>query len=104
MSRRSHWQGRSRASSFTDRVDWPMPLFFFDIYNRQGLYDKDYHGTSLPDAEAARAEALKVARELSEDWRHEPRDWLDGMTIKIVDEQGQAVLTVPFPNHDAEAF
>lgn len=74
-----------------------MPLYFFDIHNRHGLYDKDYHGTALPDTEAARSEAAKVARELSEGWRHEPPEWLHGMIIAVVDEQGQSVLTVPFP-------
>jgi hypothetical protein len=74
-----------------------MPLYFFDIHNHDGRRDKDYHGTDLPDAEAARAEASRVARELREDWQHEPPEWLNGMTVEVVDEKGQSVLTTPFP-------
>jgi hypothetical protein len=74
-----------------------MPLYFFDIHNGYGLYDKDYHGTDLPDAETARLDASKVACEFSEGWRHEPPGSLDSMVVEVVDENGRPVLTVPFP-------
>lgn len=74
-----------------------MPLYFFNIHNRHGVWDKDCHGIDLPDVATAGSEASKVARELSEDWQHESFDWLDGMAIEVVNEHGQTVLTVPFP-------
>ncbi|WP_372441279.1 DUF6894 family protein [Microvirga arvi] len=74
-----------------------MPLYYLDIHNTQGLYNKDYHGTDLPNCEAARTEALKVAHELYEAWCNDPPELLAGMAVEVVDEIGQSVLTVPFP-------
>jgi hypothetical protein len=74
-----------------------MPLYFFDIHIGDGRRDKDYHGTDLPNAEAARAEASRVARELREGWQHEPPELLNSMAVEVVDGNGQSVLTTPFP-------
>ena len=40
-----------------------MPMYYFNLRNRETLFDSD--GTDLPDGTAARAHAAGVARELT---------------------------------------
>jgi hypothetical protein len=69
-----------------------MPWFYFHIRNGDAFEDNDPDGLDLPDLEAARAEALQVARDFWEDWSHADI----GMAIEVADEAGRTVLTVPF--------
>jgi hypothetical protein len=68
-----------------------MPMYYLHIRNGDQL-ERDPDGTELPDIDAALAEARKVARELAAEIPA-----YDGSTvIEIADEDGQALLTVPF--------
>lgn len=69
-----------------------MPRFYFHIRNGDAYEDRDPDGEDLLDLEAARAEALQVARDFWEDWTHAEI----GMVVEVVDEAGRTVLTVPF--------
>jgi hypothetical protein len=68
-----------------------MPMYYFHI--RDGdKFEVDPDGTELPDIDAARAEALKVAQELMTEVPDLGRE----AVIEIADGYGQTVLTVPF--------
>jgi len=69
-----------------------MPQYFFHIRNGDAFEDTDPDGEDLPDLDAARAEALQIARDFWEDWAHAEI----GMAVEVVDEAGRTVLTVPF--------
>jgi hypothetical protein len=68
-----------------------MPLYYLHIRHRNEL-EEDPDGMELPDIDAAMAEALKVARELTAEM-----PGYDGSTvIEIADGDGQTILTLPF--------
>ncbi|GEO19375.1 DUF6894 family protein [Microvirga aerophila] len=68
-----------------------MPLYYLHIRIGDKL-DADPDGAELPDIDAALAEALKVARELTAEI-----PGYDGSTvIEIADEDGRTILTLPF--------
>ena len=69
-----------------------MPRFYFHIRNGDAFEDQDPDGEDLPDIQAARAEAVQVARDFWEDWSHADI----AMAVEVVDETGRPVLTVPF--------
>lgn len=69
-----------------------MPRFYFHIRNGDAFEDQDPDGEILPGLQAARAEALQIARDFWEDWAHAEI----GMAVEVVDEDGRTVLTVPF--------
>jgi hypothetical protein len=48
---------------------------------------------SLPDVDAARAEAWRVAQELQSDLQTD--DIFNGIAVELADETGQTVLAVP---------
>lgn len=69
-----------------------MPLYYFHV--REGAeLSRDVEGQNLPDAEAARREAISTAREiLGEKLLHGGS--LDHRTIEIADETGRVVDVV----------
>ena len=71
-----------------------MPRFFFNIRNGSG-FTEDEEGRTLADAEEARREALKGARDLIADEAKQGRIDLAG-SIDVTDEAGAPVLSVPF--------
>ena len=70
-----------------------MPRFFFNIYDDTVTVDD--HGVQLADAAAARAEALRAARDLICDQVRDGRLNLRHR-IEIEDEDRRPVLTLPF--------
>lgn len=74
-----------------------MPRYFFHLIELvTDEIDVDTDGVELPDADAARAEAVKVAGEMLRDTtlRRDIR-WRD-QTFLILDEKGERVALVPF--------
>jgi hypothetical protein len=67
-----------------------MPRYFFDLTNGDSVADEV--GEELDHAEAARAHALTVIRELS---RGGLPHALIGRHISVVDERGIVVFKVP---------
>jgi hypothetical protein len=67
-----------------------MPRYFFHIVGSNGMIDRDLDGYEVPDLQAVRQEARKIASELAFD------ALADGTTaheiIEVVDESGQLVL------------
>jgi hypothetical protein len=70
-----------------------VPRYFFHVYD--DVIAKDEEGAELPNLAAARLNALVGARDLiAEQVRHGYivlSHWID-----VVDEQGEAVLTIAF--------
>jgi hypothetical protein len=80
-----------------------MPRYFFHLTDQRGLVTEDDEGQMLPNLEAARLEALQTADEL---WGHLPSDedvW-EEMVFIITDENGEAVLVVPFTEATATSL
>jgi hypothetical protein len=67
-----------------------MPLYYFHIRHGHEV-EVDLEGTDLPNPAAARAEALRMARELSGEMTELGRD----VVIEVADEASQTVLVVP---------
>jgi hypothetical protein len=70
-----------------------MPRFFFHLRDGESVDDPD--GMFFPDAGMARLEAIRSARDImAEDVR---RGRLSlSFRIEVTDEQGEAILAVPF--------
>ncbi len=74
----------------------PQYTLFISNQHRRIKYPKNY---DLPDLEAARQVALRVARvfvEVVPYWNDLSPDQQDGFMVEIDDEGGQTILTVPF--------
>jgi uncharacterized protein DUF6894 len=72
-----------------------MPRYYLNIRNKIS-FTPDEEGCDLPNAEAARKEAVRGARSLmSAEIADEGRLDLRGR-IEVVDETGELVLIVPF--------
>jgi hypothetical protein len=70
-----------------------MPRYYFHLTD--GREDLDPHrGTELAGNAAAREEALVLARDLRDGKMFAGRNW-DGWFIKIVDQHGDQIDTVP---------
>jgi hypothetical protein len=67
-----------------------MPLYYFHIRHGHEV-ELDREGTDLPNPAAARAEALRMARELS----GEMAELGQAVVIEVADKAGQTVLMVP---------
>ncbi|HEV7255253.1 MAG TPA: hypothetical protein VGN97_19370 [Mesorhizobium sp.] len=70
-----------------------MPRFFFHVMDGRALID--HEGTEVPDAQAARAEALRTAGEIlrSEGTSH----WAgDKWQMTVADEKGNTVFSLSF--------
>lgn len=75
-----------------------MPRYFFHLRHGPGPdgLAVDPEGDELAGPEAARAHALTVARDLIARVRLDAvRDWF-ACTFEVTDEEGRAVLRVPF--------
>jgi hypothetical protein len=70
-----------------------MPLFFLHMRKEDLVEDKE--GLFLEDAEAARREAIRSARDILCAELRKGHLRLDG-EIEVADEFGQPILTVPF--------
>ncbi|WP_407666817.1 DUF6894 family protein [Microvirga roseola] len=83
-----------------------MPQYSLFIWNQHNRikYPKSF---DLPDTEAARPVALKVARvfmDVVPYWKELSPDQQNDFVVEVVDEAGETVLTVPFrEGTDAEA-
>jgi hypothetical protein len=74
----------------------PQYNLFISSQHRRIRYPKSY---DLPDVEAARQVALRVARvfvEVVPYWNDLSPDQQDGFVVEIDDEGGQTILIVPF--------
>lgn len=70
-----------------------MPRYFFHLYDDMAVVDDE--GTELPDVEAARRHAIVSARDMA------CQEVKDGKLvlwhrIEVEDEDGRAVLTIPY--------
>lgn len=71
-----------------------MPRFYLHLLH-DGILIEDPDGSELPDAGAARAEALTSARELWALAMHNGTDLSDRRFV-IRDEEGRHLIEVPF--------
>jgi hypothetical protein len=76
-----------------------MTRFYFH-FARDGDEFEDAEGADLPDLAAARKQALDAVRDVkrSRFARYGP-DW-SGWSVRVSDEAGTDVLTVPFSEQD----
>lgn len=72
-----------------------MPRFFFHVCNGAG-FAEDEEGLSLPDVEAARAEALKSARALLADDMQQDGTLDLTSFIEVEDERRQHLFKLVF--------
>jgi hypothetical protein len=75
-----------------------MPRYYFHICTGSDL-TRDADGSDLPDLDAARKQAVKMACRA---WSERPPDNADNETFEITDESGEVVLKVPFSEAFAE--
>ena len=71
-----------------------MPRYYIDIRSHFGT-NEDPNGIDLPDIDAARAEALKIAEKLLTGWAAMPPDYSSDIVIEIVGEDFRPVLIIP---------
>jgi hypothetical protein len=73
--------------------------YFFHI--RDGQDSPDTEGTELPDAAAARTEAIRVAGAMLKDGAHhwDGSEW----RIRVVDESGKAIFLLRYSADDLAA-
>lgn len=79
-----------------------MPQYEFFVWNKRSRvkYPRSYQ---LPDVEAAREVAARIARVFGEViplWSELPGERQDNFAVEVVDEAGQTVLTLPFKEAD----
>lgn len=75
-----------------------MPQYDFFVWNKRSRvkYPRSYN---LPDVDAARAVAERIAKVFSEVvplWNDLSKGRQNNFAIEVVDQTGQTVLTVPF--------
>jgi len=70
-----------------------MPWYFFHLHTGDRRANPDKRGQNLPDADAAREMAQRIARRLLE-WNLEPVPWLD-YQVQVTDEAGAIVSELP---------
>ena len=75
-----------------------MPQYDFFVWNKRSRvkYPRSYH---LPDVDAARAVAARIARVFGEVvplWSDLSNSRRNNFAVEVVDETGQTVLTLPF--------
>jgi hypothetical protein len=71
-----------------------MPLYYFHIHGPNGT-TVDEEGSDLADMAAVREEALTAVREIVADSIRRG-DGRDGREMRVADDTGKLVLTVPF--------
>ncbi len=69
-----------------------MPRYFFDVHDGTSLPDSE--GTELPDREAMRSEAIRMAGQILDDLdgRFRGEEW----TMNVRDDGERVVLTLRF--------
>ena len=72
-----------------------MPRYYIDVRSHFAT-NEDPDGVELPDIAAAKAEALRVAARLLEDWAEIPPTYSSAIVIEIVDEDLNPVLAIPY--------
>jgi hypothetical protein len=72
-----------------------MPRYYIDVRSHFTT-NEDPDGVELPDIAAARAEALRVAARLLEDWTEIPPVYSSAIVIEIVDEDLNSVLAITY--------
>src|SRR3954464_5895397 len=70
-----------------------MPRYFFHLHAGDSRANPDKRGQNLPDADAAREMAQRIARRLLE-WNLEPVPWLD-YPGHVTDGAGAIVSELP---------
>src|SRR3954451_17228394 len=70
-----------------------MPRFRFHLHAGEGRANADNSGQHLPDLDAAREMARRIAGRLVE-WNLEPVFWLD-YQVQVTDEAGAIVCELP---------
>ncbi|MGO4525083.1 hypothetical protein AB4097_09500 [Microvirga sp. 2MCAF35] len=71
-----------------------MPRYYIDVRSHFGT-DEDPSGIELPDIEAARMEAAKVAERLLKSWAGMLPHYSNEIMIEIVGEDLRPVLIIP---------
>lgn len=71
-----------------------MPHYFFHV-NEGGELVEDLEGAELPDASAARAEAMQAARDIMAEHIRKGLD-VSGWSFEIADGSGWPIMAVPF--------
>jgi hypothetical protein len=71
-----------------------MPRYFFHVYSSNGVA-RDKAGQDLPDAEAAKTEALRALQEMHGAKAEKVAS--QSLLIEIADEAGTTVANVPLP-------
>ena len=72
-----------------------MPRYYIDVRSHFAT-NEDSDGVELPDIAAAKAEALRVAARLLQDWAEIPFAYSSAIVIEIVDEDLKSVLAIPY--------
>lgn len=72
-----------------------MPRYFFHVCNGDG-FTQDPAGAELPSADAARAEAIRIARGIMADEMQSGQMNLASF-VEIEDAEGEHLCTVTFP-------
>jgi hypothetical protein len=70
-----------------------MPRYFLHLHAGESRANPDNTGQNLPDPDAAREMARRIARRLLE-WNLEPVPWLD-YQVQVTDEAGAIVCQLP---------
>src|SRR3954470_23307899 len=70
-----------------------MPRFLFHLHAGEGRANADNSGQHLPDRDAAREMARRIAGRLVA-WNLEPVSWLD-YQVQVTDEAGAIVFELP---------
>ena len=72
-----------------------MPRYYIEMRSRFEFVE-DLEGIDLPDADAARDEALRVAtHKFCSTWQDMLSEFGDDIAIEVVTETGQTLLVVP---------
>jgi predicted N-acetyltransferase YhbS len=71
-----------------------MPRYYFHIHRPEGTLEDD-EGSDLPNIDAVREEAITAVREIVAE-RVRRGDDADGDELRVADDSGRVVLTVPF--------
>ncbi|GEO18838.1 DUF6894 family protein [Microvirga aerophila] len=80
-----------------------MPLFYFDLRQRNGICLHDEIGTDLPDIEAARQEAVRTIASFQRDAGFGGPDYTDHV-FEVFDEHGRQVFTLALPGAGPPSF
>ena len=80
-----------------------MPIFYFDLRQRNGVCLHDEIGTDLPDVDAARHEAVQTIASFQRDGGLGGPDYADHV-FEVFDEHGRQVFTLAVPGAGQRDF